>query len=613
MILRRRRDNGRLRRLVVFSAVVAAGSLVVGYAATAGNQAAPVPSPAFTASESVASSAENWLGWNGNVYNQRYSSLTDINVANVKRLKQAWARNLTLPGLKAKVGALGVFAEQQPIVYKGTMYMPDSSGNVWAMDATSGERIWVHRAKFPKGLTPLLPSRGVAMGDGKVYIGLGDASMTALDQSTGRQVWKNTVANWKDGYYFTNAPTYYKNMIITGISGGDSGARAFVIALNAKTGKELWRFNVIPAKKGDPGFWTWPNPKAFLGGGAMWNTPTVDPALGLAYVAVGNPIPYSGVIRGAGAELFTDSIIALNLKNGKLRWYFQTTHHDIWDYDATNPTVLFDLNGKKAIAQAGKTGWVYILNRSNGKPLYGIPEKKVEQLKSVNTYPTQPIPNGDKFSRQCATKQAYAGKKAPDGKPYQKVGCIYTPYDDTGFVAFAPAALGGANWPPSAYSPKTGYLYICSKDSESAWRAVPAKDQKLQALGDFSQIEGLTPGEGVSVPSRGRIVAMNMRNNRLVWSKKWATICYSGMTATAGNLIFTGTNEGYLRAYNARTGNMVWQSPQLKGGVNAPVVTYKVNDKQYVAVFAGGNGIASLFGGSKPNYSSRFYAFAIPS
>ena len=343
-------------------------------------------------------------------------------MANVKRLKQAWARNLTLPGLKAKVGALGVFAEQQPIVYKGTMYMPDSSGNVWAMDATSGERIWVHRAKFPKGLTPLLPSRGVAMGDGKVYIGLGDASMSALDQSTGRQVWKNTVADWKAGYYFTNAPTYYKNMIITGISGGDSGARAFVIALNAKTGKELWRFNVIPAKKGEPGYWTWPAKKAFLGGGAMWNTPTVDPALGLAYVAVGNPIPYSGVIRGAGAELFTDSIIALNLKNGKLRWYFQTTHHDIWDYDATNPTVLFNLNGKKAIAQAGKTGWVYILNRSNGKPLYGIPEKKVEQLKSVNTYATQPIPNGDRFSRQCATAPAYAGKKAPDGKPYRRSG-----------------------------------------------------------------------------------------------------------------------------------------------------------------------------------------------
>ena len=234
------------------------------------------------------------------------------------------------------------------------------------------------------------------------------------------------------------------------------------------------------------------------------------------------------------------------------------------------------------------------------------------QLASVHTSPTQPIPNGDRFSKQCATKVAYAGKKAPDGQAY-KVGCIYTPYDDKQFVAFAPAALGGANWPPSAYSPDTGFMYICSKDSESAWRAVPAEDQKLQALGDFSQIEGLTPGAGVNVPSTGRIVAMNMRNNRLVWSVKWPTICYSGMTATAGNLIFTGTNEGRLRAYNARTGRLLWQSPELKGGVNAPVVTYKVNDKQYVAVFAGGNGIASIFGGSKPNYSSRFYAFALPS
>lgn len=602
----------RLRRLGVLAVVIAAGSLVAGYAATAGNRAAPIPAPAFSASQLKAASGEDWLGWNGNVYNQRYSELSDINARNVKGLRQAWARNLVIPGLKAKVGALGVFAEQQPVVYKGTMYMPDSQGNVWAMDATSGERIWVHRAKFPKGLTPLLPSRGVAMGDGKVFIGLGDASMTALDQTTGRQVWKNVVADWKNGYYFTNAPTYYKNMVITGISGGDSGSRGFVVALNAKTGKELWRFYVIPDKKGEPGYWTWPKPKAFLGGGAMWNTPTIDPQMGLMYVAVGNPIPYSGVIRGAGQELFTDSIIALSLKTGKLRWYFQTTHHDLWDYDATNPTVLFDLNGKKALAHAGKTGWVYILNRSNGKPLYGIPEVKVPQLKSVNTYPTQPIPKGDAFSKQCATKSAYAGKKAPDGKPYT-VGCLYEPYDDKGFVAFAPAALGGANWPPSSYSPDTGFLYICSKDSESAWRAVPAEDQKLQALGDFSQIEGLTPGAGVNVPSTGRIVAMNMRNNRLVWAKKWPTICYSGMTTTAGNLLFTGTNEGYLRAYNARTGALLWQSPKLKGGVNAPVVTYKVNDKQYVAVFAGGNGIASIFGGSKPNYSSRFYAFALPS
>jgi PQQ-dependent dehydrogenase (methanol/ethanol family) len=597
----------------VVVAFVAVASLALVVAATAGNKATPVPSPAFNAKQLTAASGDDWLGWNGNVYNQRYSTLNEINATNVKQLKIAWTRKMTIPGVKAKVGALGVFAEQSPVVYKGIMYMPDASGNTWAFDGGSGERIWTQQAKFPKGLTPLLPSRGVAQGDGKVYIGLGDATITAMDQSTGRIVWKKAIADWKDGYYFTNAPTYYKGMILTGTSGGDSGARAFVVALDAKTGKEKWRFWVIPQKKGDPGYWTWPKKKAFLGGGAMWNTPTVDPELGLMYILVGNPIPYSGVIRGSGQELFTDSILALNIKNGKLRWYHQMVHHDIWDLDPTNPTILFDLpNGVKGVAHAGKTGFLYLYNRKTGKPLYGMPEKKVPQLASVHTYPTQPYPVGDPFSKQCATKSAYAGKKAPDGGAY-KVGCIFTPYDDKGFVAFAPAALGGANWPPSSYSPDTGYMYICSKDSESAWRAIPEEDQKLKALGDFAQIEGLTPGEGVNVPSTGRIVAMNLRNNRLVWSVKWPTICYSGITTTAGNLLFVGNNEGYLNAYNAKTGALVWKSPKLKGGVNAPPVTYTANGKQYVAVFAGGNGIASIFGGSKPFYGSTFYAFALPS
>lgn len=604
----------KLRRMSVLMAVAAVGSLAIGLLiASAGNKAAPVPSPAFTANDLVAASGDNWLGWNGNVFNQRYSSLTTVNTSNVKQLKVAWTKNLVIPGLKVKPGPLGVFAEQQPVVYEGTMYMPDANGNVWSMDAGTGERIWTHRAKFPKGLTPLLPSRGVAQGDGKVYIALGDATISALDQSTGRVVWKKQIADYKDGYYFTNAPTYFNGMVITGTSGGDSGSRGFVVALNAKTGKELWRFYVIPDKNSDLGGWTWPKNKAFLGGGAMWNTPTIDPQLGLMYIVVGNPIPYSGVIRGPGKELFTDSVVALSVKTGKLRWYFQLTHHDIWDYDATNPTILFDLDGKKGIAEAGKTGWVYILDRRNGKPLIGINEKKVPQLASAHTYPTQPYPVGDAFSKQCATASAYKGKLAPNKKPY-KVGCIYEPYDHKQFVAFAPGALGGANWPPSAYSPDTGYMYICSKDTEGPWRAIPPEKQKLKPLGDFSQIEGLTPGGGaVNVKSTGRIVAMNMRNNRLVWQVKWPSICYSGVTTTAGNLVFVGTNEGFLKAYDARNGKLLWTSPKLKAGVNAPPVTYTANGKQYVAVFAGGNGIASIFGGTKPFYGSTFYAFALPS
>jgi PQQ-dependent dehydrogenase (methanol/ethanol family) len=598
----------------VLMAVAAVCSLAIGLLiASAGTRQAPVPSPAFTAAQLTAASGDDWLGWNGNIYNQRYSALTDVNASNVKQLKIAWTRNLVIPGLKAKPGPLGVFAEQQPVVYDGIMYMPDVNGNMWSIDAGTGERIWTRRAKFPKGLTPLLPSRGVAQGDGKVYLALGDATISALDQSTGRVVWKKTIADYKDGYYFTNAPTYYRGMVITGTSGGDSGSRGFVVALNAKTGKELWRFYVIPEKKGDPGYWTWPKKKAFLGGGAMWNTPAVDPQLGLMYIVVGNPIPYSGIIRGPGQELFTDSVLALNLRTGKLRWYFQTTHHDIWDYDATNPVILYDLDGKKGIAHAGKTGWVYILDRTNGKPLIGINERKVPQLRSVNTYPTQPYPVGDAFSKQCATKKAYAGKLAPNKKPY-KVGCIYTPYDDKQFVAFAPSALGGTNWPPSAYSPDTGYMYLCSKDSESPWRAIPAEKQKLKPLGDFSQIEGLFPGGGsVNVKSTGRVVAMNLRNNRIVWQVRWPSICYSGVTTTAGNLVFVGTNEGFLHAYNAKNGKLLWKSPKLKAGVNAPPVTFTANDKQYVGVFAGGNGIASIFGGTKPFYGSTFYAFAIPS
>jgi PQQ-dependent dehydrogenase (methanol/ethanol family) len=596
--------------------MIVASLAVVVVAYAGGKATSPTPAPAFTADESTAYPGDDWIAWNGNIKNQRYSTLTEIDASNVSQLKVAWKTNLTIPGLKAKQGPLGVFAEQQPIVYKGVMYMPDASGNLWAIDTANGERLWVHKTKFPKGLTPLLPSRGVSMGDGKIYMGLPDASLQGIDMTTGRTVWKNYPANYKNGYYFTAAPTYYNGMVLLPASGGDSGGRAFISAHNAKTGKEIWRFWAIPVKPGDPGYGSWPKKRAYPGGGAMWNTPVVDPDTNTVYVLNGNPIPYSGLLRGKGKELYTDSVIALNASTGKLKWYWQQTHHDIWDLDPTNPIILFDLpDGRKGLAYAGKTGWLYELNRLNGKPLIpgNIYEKKVKQNAKSHTYPTQPYVRGDAFSKQCATARLYKGKKAPDGKPYKAVGCIYTPYDDTGHVAFAPAALGGANWPPSAYSPDTNYQYICSKDSESSFKAIPAEKQKLKALGDFSQVEGLTPGKGVNVKSTGRIVAMNLVTNKIAWQVKWPTLCYSGVTATAGNLVFAGQNEGTLKAYNATTGALLWTSPSLKAGVNAPPVTFSQNGKQYVGVFAGGNGIASLFGGVKPFYGSTFYAFALPS
>src|SRR6476646_6610798 len=205
-----------------------------------------------------------------------------------------------------------------------------------------------------------------------------DGQIVGLDQSTGRPKWATTVANWKLGFTFTAAPMYVNGLVIAGESGGDSGAPCQLVALDAKTGKVKWRFSVIP-RGNQFGANSWAKTD-FVGGGAMWSSPAVDTKLGLVYIAVGNPIPYNGADRGVGKDLFTEGVVAVHMNTGKLAWYYQETHHDNWDYDpAANGVELFDLNIKgqmrHGIAQAGKTGWVYILDRANGKPILGINEK----------------------------------------------------------------------------------------------------------------------------------------------------------------------------------------------------------------------------------------------
>ncbi len=609
----------RAWRLPVLALIVGVNAAVVLTASAGKDAVAPVPAPPFTPQETIAIPGDNWIGYNGNGYNTRHSALNQINTSNVRNLRVAWRKTLKIPGLKYKPGAFGTFAEATPVVYGGVMYIPDTGNNIWAVDAGTGERIWTHRPKLKKlvGLGAAFPTRGVTVGDGKVFLAAADATIQAINQSTGRIVWRKSTANHLVGHSFTNAPLYVDGKIITGSTGGDSGAPGFVLALDAKTGRELWRFQVIPQKPSDPGWSSWPRKKAFNGGGAMWNVPAVDPELNMIYLVTGNPIPYSGVRRGRGKELFTDTILALDLRTGKLRWHFQTVHHDIWDYDATNAVILFDypIRGqvRKAIAHAGKTGFVYLLDRTNGKPILGIPERRVDQLRRSNTYATQPIPVGQPFSTVCPDFKFWKGRKGPDGKPV-RIGCLYEPYDDRRFTVTAPSALGGANWPPSAFSPHTGYMYICSKDSEFIVKSIPARKQKLEELGDFGQIEGLMPGQGVPIrPTPGRLVAMNMQSNRIAWQVKWPNdLCYSGVLSTSGNLVFVGRNKGFLEAYDARNGRLVWRSPKLLAGVNAAPASYTVNGKQYIAVFAGGNGIASLFGGIKPFFGASLYTFAVP-
>ncbi len=592
-------------------------SLALGASAS---ERAIEPVPAFTGSQLTATPKSDWPAPHGDILNQQYSALAQINKSNVKRLKIAWHTRVVIP-TKGKPNFTGVSAEGEPVVYKGTMYLPDPKGNVYAFDAQTGERLWYYKPKWPKGFAASLPAnRGVALGDGKVFIGQNDGQMVALDQSTGRLVWKTKAGDFKRGYFFSSAPTYVDGLVISGESGGDFGADCRVLAFSAKTGKIVWQFHVIP-RKPQYGWKTWPAKRAYQGGGAVWATPVVDTKLGLVYVGVGNPVPYNGVDRGYGDELFTESIVALHLKTGKYAWHFQEVHHDIWDYDAAaNPLVAFDLKIKgrmrHAIAGIGKTGWVYILDRRTGKPILGIKERKVPQSAEQHTAATQPVPVGQPFAAQCPNRAQWERWKAPDGNPI-KIGCIFTPYNEQQYTVFAPTALGGADWPASSYSQRTGELYICSKDSSGAWKALPpAKPGQLKPLGNFFQIEGLfAPPGSPATKGPGTVVAMNMRSNRVSWKVSFPAgdICYSGVASTRGGLVFVGRNRGYLQAYDDLTGKLLWTSPKLVASVNAPPMTYSVNGKQYVAVYAGGNGVSASSGTVKPRYGSDLYAFALPS
>jgi len=601
--------------LAIVVALVVGVSLRSASASTSSHAINPIP--AFSTSQLTALPGNDWLTSKGDIWNRQFSTLDQINQSNVSQLKLAWHTRVVVPGAPAKFN--GVSDEAEPVEYGGTIYMPDSKGNVFAFDAATGERLWYYKPKYPKGFAPGLPtSRGIAIGAGKVYMAQTDGSVVGLDQATGRMTWHTEIGDWKSGYFFTAPPTYVNGTLYIGTSGGDFGAASKVVALDAATGKIKWTFHLIP-RGNQFGSKTWAK-SDYNGGGAVWEPLTVDPSLGLVYVGVGNPIPYNGIARGYGDDLFTESVVALNTSTGKMKWYFQEVRHDIWDYDtAANPLVLFDLtiNGqlRHVVASMGKTGWIYELDRATGKPILGMKERKVPQSAQMHTAKTQPIPVGQPFAAQCAP-QAWKKWKAPDHKPVQ-VGCIFQPYSTSHYTAIAPTALGGADWPPSSYSPKTGYMYVCSKDSSEAWKALPiTKSTKLQPLGNFFQIDGLFSPPGT--PGRkavGKVVAMNMRTNTRVWTAAFPAgdMCYSGILSTQGGLVFVGRNSGALQAYNDTTGKLLWSSPKYPQSIDAPAITYSLNGKQYVAVYAGGNSISAGSGTVKVKYGSDLYVFALPS
>jgi quinohemoprotein ethanol dehydrogenase len=539
---------------------------------------APPPirkAPAFKAEQLTALPKDGWYTNGGNLLNQRYSPLTQIDRTNVASLKAVWRASLRGSGMSPRAGN-----QAQPIVYDGVIYIMTGDNDAFAVSIDTGEILWEYKGNIdPKVARPCCSwvGRGLGLGDGKVFIGQLDAKLVALDQVTGKVVWSIQAEDPGLGYAIASAPLYYDGLVITGFAGGDLGTRGRLKAYDAKTGRLRWTFYTVPGP-GEFGHDTWPADSDVwkYGGASIWQTPAVDPDLGLIYFSTGNPGPVlNGNVR-KGDNLFSVSIVAIDARTGKYRWHFQQVHHDIWDYDSPNPVILFEAeyDGKmrKGIAQAAKTGWVYILDRITGEPLIGIVETPVMQEPQQHTSPTQPYPIGDSIVPQYIDIP-------PEGFELVNHGRIFTPFTKTPAV-WKP--LAAVNWPPSSYDPETKLMYLCATDS--LWGAQGGDpDYPIEPGALYSgSVVARFPA-----PRRGVFGAMDLRTNRIAWRQQWVDQCYSGSIVTAGGLVF---------ALDKSNGSKLWEF-QTDGGVNAPASTFEYKGRQYVVVLAGGTALA----GSKRN------------
>ena len=559
------------------------------------------PAPAFSADDLMEEPTEAWLTNGGTLMNQRYSPLDEIDTDNVGDLKGVWMTDLGGSGVAAKYSA-----EAQPIVYEGVMYVPTGADDVFAVSVDTGKVLWRYQANLDQKISTVCCgwlSRGVALGDGKVYLGQLDGSLVALDQKTGKKAWSAQVGAWQEGYTITAAPLYYDGLVYTGISGGEFSIRGRIQAYDAKTGKEVWRFHTVPGP-GETGHDSWPrnNDSWKHGGAPVWQTPAIDPELGLMYFSTGNASPDLDGSRRAGDNLFAASIVAVDAKTGEYRWHFQQVHHDIWDYDSPSPIVLFDaeIDGedRKGLGEASKTGWVYLLDRETGEPLLPIDEKAVPQLGSQATAKTQPIPSypplfsHDVTDEDVAAIQKLANANAKDGQPKPKVvkGGIYTPFGET-ITVIVPGPQGGTNWQPSSYNPETGLMYVCAMRSVSGYSS-KNEDLPEGKRGQTADLGSVFTTTGFGA-QEGYFVAIDVTTGEKVWEKRWPESCYSGSVTTGGNLVFVGRNGGQLEAYNAETGEGPLWSFQTGAGANTTATVFEQDGSQYLAFLAGGNALAA--------------------
>jgi alcohol dehydrogenase (cytochrome c) len=566
--------------------------------------------PVFTSEELYEHAGANWVTNGGSTTNDRFSTLNEVNTENVKELKGDWVTKIGKNATAAKFSAEGT-----AIAYEGTLYASDGGDNVYAMDAGTGEILWTYEPHLPPD--PLgevvccgWDNRGVAIGDGMVFVSQLNGNEVALDQSTGKVKWSTNVEESKKGFSITSAPLYYNGKVYVGGSGGEYGIRGRLTALDAKTGKMDWRFWTTPSPK-ETGGDTWPDNGTYKEGGAsIWNTPTVNPETGMLYFSTSNASPWIGANR-EGENLFTASIVALDAETGKYKWHYQMVHHDLWDFDAPSPTVLFngEMNGEmvEAVGEPEKTGWVYLLDQKTGKPIYPIPEVKVPQDPSQKTWPTQPEPTMPPFSPLTATPEAVKNAQAgvAGQKPEPKVvgSHVFTPMSSDPNLINLPAnsAAGGNNWPPSSYSPEANTYVVCSL-AGALGLVVPAKEPKLKQ-GETSIGSEIVISSGFGV--EGFLTAYDMSTGKIKWQNKFPKeSCYSGAVTTAGGLVFNGHNNGDFVAYDIETGKELW-SFQTGAGANTTATVFEDEGEEKIAIYAGGNSLAAT------PHGENFWVFSL--
>ena len=564
------------------AALIFSGALCIQVFATAQEI---MVSPAFDKDDLMAHPDSGWLTNGGNLYNQRYSPRDEINTENVADLKGVWHINLG--------SALGqqYSGEAQPLVYQGVIYVITGADDVFAVSVETGEVLWNYEANLDSEISTVCcgwTSRGVGMGDGKIFVGQLDGKLLALDQSTGEIVWSTQAERWQDGYSITSAPLYYNGLVITGFAGAEYATRGRVKAYDASDGTLVWTFYTIPGP-GEFGHDTWSQDNEVwkYGGGSVWQTPAIDPELGTIYFSTGNPGPdFNGSVR-PGDNLFTASVVALDVMTGEYCWHYQQVHHDIWDYDPATPVVLFDveIDGqmRKGVVSTNKNAWAYILDRETGEPLIGIDETEVPQEPRQLTAPTQPYPVGDALAPQEILIP-------PQGFQLVNGGRVYTPFW-TETVLAAPGPSGATNWPPSSYDPRSGTLYVCLTNWAGQFTAVELSEGMPEPESGGVFYTGGSFGHSPLPPS-GIFAALDLHTNRLIWQQAWPGRCYSGSISTAGNLLFVGRNDGRLTAMDQANGNLLWEF-QTGAGMNSTVSVFEHNGEDYVVAYAAGNVFAA--------------------